>query len=176
MRVVETDRLLLRRPVAADLDPLSLINADPLAMKYIGDGSPQSREQTRARLAAIEEHWDRHGFGPCAAVYKEHDEVIGFCGLQFLDQTDEVEVGYRFAPAYWGRGIAAEGAAASLRYGFSALALDRIVAVVSPLNLASQRVLEKIGLRYEKDARYYNADLKYYAISRAEYELRWPTP
>jgi ribosomal-protein-alanine N-acetyltransferase len=172
MRIIETERLILRHFTPDDLDALSLINSDAEVMKYIGDGSPQSREQTSARLAAIMNHWEQHGFGPYAIVYKEHDALIGFCGLQFLDESSEVEVGYRLASSYWGKGIATECAAASLLYGFSELGLGRIVAVAHPSNKASQRVLEKIGLRYEKEAHYYNANVKYYAITRAEYKLR----
>src|SRR5712692_1765909 len=90
--------------------------------------------------------------------------------LQLLDGTSEVEVGYRLAKRFWGMGLASEAAQASLRFGFQELALDRIVAVVHPENVASQRVLEKIGLKYVKDARFYNKDLKHYAITRDEYE------
>lgn len=170
MDMIETDRLILRRFTLDDLDAFSLINADPVGMRYIGSGVPQSKEQTRERLAAILNHWRCHGFGLLAVVYKDNSAMIGFCGLQFLDNTDEIEVGYRLARSYWGRGIATEAAAASLMYGFCELRLDRIVAVVHPDNLASQRLLEKIGLRYEKEAHYYNIDVKYYAISQQEYE------
>jgi len=96
--------------------------------------------------------------------------VLRLFSLQFLDGTSEVEVGYRLAKRFWGMGLAPEAAQASLCYGFEELGLDRIVAVVHPENVASQRVLEKIGLKYVKDARFYNKDLKYYAITRDEYE------
>jgi RimJ/RimL family protein N-acetyltransferase len=94
---------------------------------------------------------------------------MGFCGLQFLDNTPEIEVGYRLARRFWGMGFATEAARESLRYGFEELGLDRIVAVVQPENIASCRVVEKIGLRYVKDARFYQTDVKYYAITREEY-------
>lgn len=152
------------------LDALCALNSDPEVMKYITGGEPMPREQTQARLSFYLSHWQRHGFGLFAVEYKKTDEFAGFCGLQYLDGTAEVEVGYRLARNYWGKGVATESARASLQFGFDHLNLDRIVAVVHPDNLASQRVIEKIGLKYEKQARYYNADVMYYAISRNDIE------
>ena len=138
-------------------------------MRYIGDGKPQSREQTVIRLNAVLDHWKQHGFGLFTAVEKTSGDFVGFCGLKYLDTSSEIEVGYRLAKKFWRRGLATEAARASLRYGFETLGLDRIVAVVQPENGASCRVIEKIGLRYEKDARFYDTDVKYFAITREEY-------
>jgi RimJ/RimL family protein N-acetyltransferase len=170
MQTVETQRLLLRPFMRDDLDAFALINADADVMRYIGDGKPQSRAQTEMRLNAILNHWDQHGFGLWAVVDKASKALIGFCGLQYLDNTAEIEVGYRLAKRFWGMGIATEAASATLRYAFEVLGLDRIVAVVQPENFASQSVIEKIGLRYVKEARFYNSDVEYYAITRCEFE------
>ena len=170
MNTIETARLHMRPFTFNDLDQFALIGSDPEVMRYIGDGRPQYREQTEATLNAIIEHHHRHGFGLWGAIEKASGSLAGFCGLQFLDKTSEVEVGYRLAKRFWGKGLASEGAAASLRYGFEELGLDRIVAVVQPQNIASSRVLEKIGLSYVKVAYYYNTDVKYYAITREEYD------
>lgn len=172
MHIIETDRLILRPFTSNDLDALASIGSDPDVMHYIGDGKPQSREQTEQRLNAIIEHHSRHGFGLWAAVDKSSGDLMGFCGLQLLDNTSEVEVGYRLAKRFWGMGLASEAAMASLRYGFEDLGLDRIVAVVHPENIASRRVIEKIGLKYVKDAWFYNKKLKYYAISRDQYDSK----
>jgi len=169
MTEIETARLQLRKFSPGDLDDLFLLNSDPDVMRYIGSGIPASREQTQASLNSIMGAWEQHGFGLWAAVYKEEKKLIGFCGLKYLDCTTEVEVGYRLAKNYWGMGLATEGARASLEYGFNALDLDRIVAVVQPGNIASQKVLEKIGLKYERDGRYYNSYVKYYSIDRQEH-------
>ena len=175
MHIVETARLLLRPVSMTDLDAFAAMNADPDVMRYIGDGKPQTREQTILRIYAILDHWDQHGFGLCAIVDKASEAFIGFCGLQYLDNTSEIEVGYRLAKRFWGAGLATEAATASLRQGFDVFGLDRIVAVVQPDNVASQRVLEKIGLRYVKDARFYKTDVKYYAVTREEYQAYAPT-
>lgn len=166
---LETERLLLRGFTSEDLDDLASLNADAEVMRYIGEGRPQTRAQTQARLNAILDHWGRHGFGLCAVVDKATLEFIGFCGLQFLEDTSEIEVGYRLARRFWHRGIATEAARACLRHGFEDLDLNRIVAIVQPANLASQRVIEKIGLRYVKNSRFYNSDVRYYEITRERY-------
>ena len=167
---IETERLLLRPFARDDLDEFASINADAAVMRYIGDGKPQTRAQTEMRLNAILNHWTQHGFGLWAVVDKASNALSGFCGLQYLDNTAEIEVGYRLARQFWGLGYATEAAAATLRYAFEVLGLDRIVAVVQPENVASQSVIEKIGLRYVKDARFYNSDVEYYAITRGEFE------
>ena len=164
---IETDRLIMRRIVHDDLKALASMNSDPDVMRYIVDGKPQSLEQTQERINAIINHWDKHGFGLFAVLERATSDFAGFCGLQYLENTPEIEVGYRFEKRFWGMGLATEAAKASLEYGFERLGLDRIVAVVHPGNLASQRVVEKLGLRYEKDARFYNTDVRYYAITRA---------
>ena len=170
MPILETTRLLLRPVTSADLDGFAAMNADPDVMRYIGEGKPQTREQTHLCIYTILEHWEQHGFGLYTIVDKVTRAYIGFCGLQYLDNTSEIEIGYRLAQQFWGTGLATEAAKASLRQGFDEFGLNRIVAVVQPGNLASQRVVEKIGLRYVKDARFYKTDVKYYAITREEYQ------
>lgn len=169
MHTLETARLILRPFAADDLDALAEINRDPQVIRFIGDGAPQSKEKTATRLNEYLEHGRRHAFALWAAIEKTTGEMVGFCGLQFLENTAEVEVGYRLARRVWGMGLATEAAVASLRYGFYELKLDRIVAVIHPENVASQRVVEKIGLTYEKVAHYYGMNLKYYAIAREAY-------
>ena len=167
---IETERVYLRPFTFDDLDAFAVICSDQDVMRYIGAGRPLSREETQVRLNAIIEHRDKNGFGVWAAVDRSKSTLMGYCGLQFLDNTPEVEVGYRLAKRFWGMGLASETAKASLRYGFEELSLGRIVAVVQPANIASQRVLEKVGLRYVKDARFYNSEVKYYALTREDYQ------
>ena len=159
------------RPFTADdVDDLASLNGDAEVMRYIGDGKPQTKMQTQTRLNAILDHWRQHGFGLCAVVDKATHAFIGFCGLQFLDNTSEIEVGYRLARRFWRMGIATEAARACLRHGFETLNLSRIVAVVHPENLSSQRVVEKIGLRYVKNSRFYDTDVRYYEITRERFK------
>ena len=104
--MIETPRLILRPFTHDDLDAYASMNADAEVMRYIGDGKPQSRAQTQMRLNAILDHWEQHGFGSCAVVDRVTRAFIGFCGLQYLDNTSDIEVGYRLAKRFWGMGLA----------------------------------------------------------------------
>jgi len=95
--------------------------------------------------------------------------MAGWGGLQHFNDGDEIEVGYAFAPEYWRRGLATELASAWLRFGFTELGLTRIIAVADIANAGSRRVMEKIGMRYEKDIEHYGHACVYYAVSRQEF-------
>jgi len=154
----------------ADLNDLLVIRSDPEVMRFIGTGQPQSAGQVREGLGHIQSVWKQHGFGRWALIHKPDKKLIGWCGLAFLDKTSEIEIGYGIAKEFWGKGLTTEAAAATIRYGFEVLKLNRIVAVAMPENIASRRVMEKIGMRYEKTGHWYDAELVYYVISQDEYE------
>ena len=97
---------------------------------------------------------------------RDSGALIGHCGLQRLEQGDEVEVGYYLGRAGWGNGYATEAAAAALAYGFDRCALSRVVAVVRHDNTASQNVLRKLGMRHVRDGHVYGADAALCAIDR----------
>lgn len=166
---IETARLRLRGYTPDDLDHLSSIRADSVVMRYIGTGLPQDEVQSGAWLEKHRVRWEQHDFGMWAVALKGDETLLGWCGLALLDDTPEVEVGYGFSKASWGKGIATEAARASLRFSFEERNLDRIVAVAMPENTGSQRVMEKIGMKYVKRAHYYGADVVYYAITRDEF-------
>jgi len=168
MPAIETDRLLLRMFGPEDLDELARLFSDPNVMRYVGDGQPVNREEADKALQSIIKHWQTHGFGRWAAVDKQTREFVGFGGLRSLFGTPEVV--YHLAPAHWGKGLATELGRASLRFGFEDRQFDRIVAIAKPLNSASVHVMEKLGMHFEKDARYYDIDVVEYAINRAEFE------
>ncbi|HEY9599956.1 MAG TPA: GNAT family N-acetyltransferase [Cyanophyceae cyanobacterium] len=170
---IETHRLQLRRFMPQDLDNLYCLYRDPDVMKYVGKGV-RTRQETQKGLFFMIDHY-RYGFGLWAVVHKANGAFIGRCGLCYLDNTRQVELGYTFAKAYWNRGFATEASLASLRYGFEELKLDRIVAIAKPENHASRRVMEKVGMKYEKDAFYYNTDVVYYSISRKAYQSHQQT-
>jgi RimJ/RimL family protein N-acetyltransferase len=150
---LETERLLLRpwRP-AEDLDALAALNADPAVMRWVTPNRPLRREETADFLDWAVRHWDEHGFGLWAVVPRDEGAgCIGFAGLaipSFLPAIlPAVEVGWRLAPAWWGRGLATEAARASVAFGFERLGLRLIVSVVDARNERSLRVAEKLGMR-----------------------------
>lgn len=167
MLMIETERLILRTLTEQDLDAVVKLNSDPEVVKYITGGVPMPKEQTEARFNFYIEHQKKHGFAIWALINKEDSLFIGLCGLQFLENTENVEVGYRLAKAFWGKGIATEAARACIDYGFKKLNLAEIVAVIDAENIASHQVIQKIGLGFEKTAYFYNKDLSYYKITKA---------
>jgi RimJ/RimL family protein N-acetyltransferase len=170
MPEIQTARLLLRHFTPEDLQDLFDVYSNPEVMKYIGKGLPLTLEETQTRLRKMIQHWE-HGFGMWAVTHKDSGKFIGRCGLVFLDKTPEVELGYALDKLYWNQGFATEASIASLKFGFEQVGLDRIVAVSQPSNIASQRVMQKIGMNYEKNAYFYNCDVVYYARSRTDSQL-----
>ena len=154
---VETERLLLRpwRP-AEDLEALAALNADPAVMRWVAPNRPLTREETAEQLDRFVRHWDEHGFGLWALVPREGDAgCIGFAGLaipSFLPAIlPAVEVGWRLAPDWWGRGLGTEAARASVAFGFDELALRSIVSVIDERNERSLRLAARLGMRRGAD-------------------------
>jgi len=147
--ILETDRLLLREYVEDDAESFFKLNTHPEVVRFVPDKPLLNVEQARQTLI---DHpiadYRRYGFGRGACILKSTGEQIGFAGLKYLNELGEVDVAYRLLPAHWGQGLATEVALASVRYGFAALGLKRIIGLVMPKNIASVRVLEKTGLRY----------------------------
>lgn len=172
MPKIETARLWLRPYTLDDLDELAVILSNPEVMKYSPRG-PIAKEKAKAVTYEVLEffinHWQQHSFGVWAVVDKVTPKLLGHCGLNFLPNSPEVEVLYRLEQTYWNQGIATEATKASLRYGFDSVKLEHIVAITVPEHKASQRVMEKAGLKYEKNAYFYNLDVVYYAISRQQW-------
>lgn len=149
--VLETPRLLLRQLTMDDLDALAALYRDPDVRRYFPDGT-LTHDEAREELAwIIDVYYGRYGFGLWATIHKESGEFIGRCGLipWTIDGRAEVEVAYLLARPYWGQGLATEAAQAIMRYGFDELKLSRLICMVDPENLASQRVAEKIGMVLE---------------------------
>ena len=149
--VCETPRLVLRRITMGDLEPLAAILGDPDVSRFIG--GPRTVEQTRARMQALLRDYDRVGFSKWAIVSKNTGEVIGRCGpaIQVVEGVEEVEVGYDLARGQWGQGLATEAAAAAVKHALEALGLARLIALIHPQNVASQRVARNVGMTYERD-------------------------
>lgn len=168
MQEIETARLYLRQFTPEDLDDLYRIYSDPEIMNYIT--GVRTREATETAIHTMLKRWEENNFGMWALVHKIDRKMIGRCGLGFLDNTPEVELGYALDKVYWNQGLVTEASFASLNYGFQILKLERIVAIARPENIASQRVIQKVGMKYEKNARYYEIDVVYYSISRERFQ------
>lgn len=170
MQEIETARLYLRQFTPNDLDDLYRIYSDPEITKYLT--GVRTRQETESAIHTMIQRWEENNFGMWALVHKIDGKMIGRCGLAFLDKTPEVELGYAIDKVYWNQGLVTEASFASLNYGFEILQFERIVAIARPENIASQRVIQKVGMKYEKNARYYETDVVYYSISRETYQSK----
>ena len=117
---------------------------DSEVMRFIVSGAHESREQTRLRIESYRAHQAQHGFSKWVLIERESGRLIGDAGLMSLEGFG-IELGYRLARTWWGRGLATEAAAAWVRAGFDTHRLRRIAAFAHPANTASHRVLVKLG-------------------------------
>ncbi|MGA7916501.1 MAG: GNAT family N-acetyltransferase [Candidatus Acidiferrales bacterium] len=132
---------LLLRPIATD----------PEVMRYISGGEPWPEERIREWARKQVGYFEKYGFCMWGLFDKATGEMIGFCGLQPLEGTLEIEIGWWLGRAWWGKGLATEAAREALRDGFERAGLGRIVAIAMRENVASTRVMEKLGMKYERE-------------------------
>lgn len=161
----ETTRLAHRALTVDDAEALFAINSHPEVMRFTGEPPCPSLDAARNAIRQYPD-FETVGYGRWGCVLKDTDSVIGFCGLKYLPELDEVDVGYRFLPEYWGRGLATEACTASLEFGLRTIGLRRIIALVLPENAASIRVLEKSGMRRDGTKRYDGRTVLQYSIHR----------
>jgi RimJ/RimL family protein N-acetyltransferase len=153
--VIDTGRLILRRFTTDDLDAFYQLGSQPEIIRYAQSAPLASREQALEFMKAAPFHdYATYGYGRFACVWKASGEVIGFSGVKYVPEIEDTELGYRFLPEYWGRGLATEAGRASIEFARSTLGLDRLVAMVHPANVASARVVTKLGFSVEKTLRY----------------------
>ena len=142
----ETERLVVRRLARADLDALLAVYGDAGAMRWVGDGSPLSRDDALRWLDVTAHNVATRGYGMCALVERDHGDVVGFAGLVHPGGQAEAEIKYALARAHWGRGLATEAARGMLAWGARRFGLQHVIATTAPANQASHRVLRKAGM------------------------------
>jgi RimJ/RimL family protein N-acetyltransferase len=148
--IINTPRLILREFDVSDAHSFYELNSDSLVMKYTGDLEFKSVDESRALIENYSAYRDS-GYGRWTVIQKETGECLGWCGLK-KHPDGMVDLGYRFHQRYWGNGYATEAAEACLAYGFKELGIEEVIGRTARENLASVRVLEKIGMEYWKDA------------------------
>jgi RimJ/RimL family protein N-acetyltransferase len=148
---LETERLLLRWFTLDDLDAFNVLGTDPQIIRYVGNQPFASLEAARETLASAPlRDYATYGYGRFACVWKPTGQIIGFCGPKFLPDSGEVDLGYRFLPRFWGMGLATESGSAVVDYARQQLDLQRLVGWVHPDNVASARVLAKLGFSFDR--------------------------
>lgn len=169
MKILETERLLMRRLVVSDLDDLYALYRDPEIRRYFPEGT-LTLEETREELEwFLNGHPDHAELGLWATIHKPTGTFIGRCGLLpwTIDGVDDVEVAYLIAKPWQRQGLGAEAAPALVRYGFETLDLKRLIALSDPEYEASMRTAEEAGLRFEKEVELEEVRSAVYAVARA---------
>jgi RimJ/RimL family protein N-acetyltransferase len=166
--IFETDRLLLRQQVPEDLESLWEFHCNPENVRYYHD-APATYEEVREQL-----EWDldwyqkNHGLGTWAILYKETGKLVGLCSLMpwTVDGMEEVEMAYVLDEECRGRGLGTELSRGVIKYGFDKLKLPRIISLIEPDNALSRHVVEKAGMRFEKEGLDEAGPVVVYAINK----------
>ena len=164
---VETQRLQLRGLALEDTDDLYTLWNNPEVSKYFPNTSPPKIETVQNIIKYQFTMWERYGYGWWAVILRDSSELLGWCGLQYLPETDETEVGYLLGQVYWAKGYATEAAQASIKYGFETLRLKEIIGVVHPQNQPSIHVIEKLGMTFVDRTYYFGMQVFRYRIQHA---------
>ena len=168
--IVETDRLLLRELNMTDAKDFYALNLNPNVVKYTGDRAFKNISEAEIFLSNYSDY-DKNGYGRWAVIAKTNGEFLGWCGLKYIHGLNETDIGFRFFENHWNKGFATESAKACLRFGFETLNLETIVGRAMAENRASIKVLEKIGLKYEKEFDFDSHKGLIYKINKHQYFL-----
>ena len=176
MSILETNRLRLRKVSLEDANFILRLLNEPSFLQNIGDKGVRSLEDARAYISTGPiASYARFGFGLWMLETKDQEIPIGLCGLLKRDALEDVDIGYALLPEFWSKGYALESASAVVDYGRDKLRLKRLVAITSPDNESSIRLLEKIGFRFEKmvrlsenapEIKLFGRDLDRFAVER----------
>ena len=147
----QTERLLLRRFSEDDAPFILTLLNEPSFLRYIGDKKVRTLEDARKYiLNGPVASYERNGFGLCLVELEESHTPIGMCGLLKREELPDPDIGFAFLPAFWSKGFAFEAAQAVLHDARERLGLQRILAITSLDNESSIKLLERLGLRFEK--------------------------
>jgi len=174
---LETKRLILREFLESDIEAMFELDSNPLVHKYLGNKPISTRQQAAEGIKFVRQQYEERGIGRFAAVEKSSGDCIGWSGLKLNAGKKEslnnlenfIDVGYRFIPRYWGKGYATESSIATLKYGFETKNYDVIFGAAEVGNIASNKVLQKIGLKFQNKFVFEGEDINWYELKRKDY-------
>ena len=174
---LETERLILRELLETDLEGMFALDSNPKVHQYLGNKPIQTREEAAKVIRFIQQQYNQRGIGRFAAIEKSSGEFIGWSGLKLNQGENEmingfdqfIDIGYRFLPQFWGKGYATESSIATLKYGFEAMNYDIIYGAAEARNIASNRVLKKIGLHLVSEFIYSDIKCNWYELKKEKY-------
>ncbi len=166
MQIISTsERLLFREFTTEDASLLHSLNSDPRVLKYVHELPLTDEAAAFAKLTnSILPQYTQNGFGRWAVHLKENHTFIGWCGLKFRPERNEIDLGYRFMPTYWGKGYATEAAKVSIEIGFTQYNIPVLTAMAHIENIASLKVIEKCGFVFQQLEEVDNCPVKTYQL------------
>lgn len=167
--IFESERLGFRRLERSDLDDLFELDSNPAVHRYLGNSPVASREQSLTYLENILSQYEANDIGRFALIEKASGEFIGWSGLKLENKIRPepyYDIGYRLKEKFWGKGFATESAVASLDYGFNTLQLPKICAGAHVDNIASNKILQKIGLKFIEVFDFEGMPINWYEMER----------
>lgn len=166
---LETERLLLRPLSGGDVDAPHRISNEPLVRRYLWDDEPVSKAKIEEVVAQSTRMFSEEGLGLFGVRLRSAEEPVGFCGFLRLEGMEEAKLGCELLPGLWGQGIATEAARACLRHAFKEVGLNRAIAGADEPNIASLRVIEKLGMRPAGNINPSVPEAPYYVLYRREF-------
>lgn len=167
---INTPRLILRGWCAADFVAYAEMCSDSQVMRYIGMGKPLSSEDAWRNMAMIIGHWQLRGYGMWAVEERQSGEMIGRIGCWQPEGWPGFEIGWSLRRAFWGRGLATEGAKAAINYAFADLNQSEVIHLIFPENTASIRVAEKLGAKLQGTTKILGNEVLLYGILREDWQ------
>jgi RimJ/RimL family protein N-acetyltransferase len=168
-KIIQTTRLYLRQFTIDDASLILALNT-PTVLKYVHERLPKDVEDAKQIIQnIILPQYELYQLGRFAVHVKEDNRFVGWCGLKFLKDENEIDLGYRFMENEWGKGFATEAAKATLQWGFTEKNLETIIGRAHIDNIASQNVLQKVGLVYDKDIEEEDTIVKVYSLTKVTY-------
>ena len=168
---IETERLILREIEESDIQGMFQLESDPLVQKYLGNNPVKTIEEAQAIIQHIRKQYRENGIGRWAVIEKSTNEFIGWSGLKLEKNLRKefhyYDLGYRFRKEFWGKGIATETAVESLKYGFNQMNLKEIGAAAHPENIASNKILQKVGLKLIDHFEYVGVTHNWYNLEKS---------
>ncbi|MFN0173223.1 MAG: GNAT family N-acetyltransferase [Saprospiraceae bacterium] len=147
---IETERIIMRNLTKEDAKDFYTLNLDEEVLKFTGDKSFEDL-QSAINFLTNYDQYEKYGVGRLAVIDKKTSKFLGWCGLKFSKDKNEYDIGFRFYKIYWNKGLATECAKKCLDYGFSQLKIEKIVGRAMKENIASIKVLEKIGMKFKEE-------------------------
>ncbi len=173
----ETERFILREILQSDLDGMFELDSDPEVHKYLGNKTISDKNQIAQVINFVRQQYIDHGIGRWAIIDKRTNAFMGWTGLKFVTEVTNghknyYDLGYRLIRKYWGLGIATETALISLDYAFNTIKIDEVYAAASCENLASNKILQKVGMNFIETFYYEDINCNWYKIDKNKYDIK----